>query len=137
MATFRPLSEAPFGMPQPPTPDPPGYYAGWPLANVGKRVASAAIDYVGLWFGFVMAIGFLSALVARLSTESLGSAAGTWMVFVAWAVIIWNSDFRQGRSGQSFGKQIMGLRTVDVTNLGPPGRLSCMSRSLGLLFDVG
>jgi uncharacterized RDD family membrane protein YckC len=137
MATFRPLSEAPFGMPQPPTPDPPGYYAGWPLANVGKRLASAAIDYVGLWFGFVMAIGFLSALVAKVSTEGLGSAAGTWMVFVAWAVIIWNSDFRQGRTGQSFGKQIMGLRTVDVTNLGPPGRLSCMSRDLGLLFDVG
>jgi uncharacterized RDD family membrane protein YckC len=124
-------------MPQPSAPDPPGYYAGWPLANVGKRLGAAVIDYPVLWFGLIMAVSFVSNVVAAVSTEGLGSAAGAWAVFVAWAIIVWNGDFRQGRSGQSFGKQIMGLRTVDMTNLGPPGRLSCMSRSLGLLFDVG
>jgi uncharacterized RDD family membrane protein YckC len=137
MATFRPLSEAPFGMPQPPTPDPPGYYGGWPLAGVVKRLGAAAIDYPVLWFGLIMAVSFVSNVVAAVSTEGAGSAAGAWAVFVAWAIIVWNGDFRQGRSGQSFGKQIMGLRTVDMANLGTPGRVSCMSRSLGLLFDVG
>src|SRR5512146_300492 len=133
---FPPLSQGPFGMPQLRGEDPPGYYYGWPLAGVVKRLGSAFIDYVLVWFALLIGIGLIGRGAATAGSD-VGSATAGWLFVVAYAAQFWNFIVRQGRSGQSFGKQLMGTRLIATSNLAAPGKAACFARNLALLVDVG
>src|SRR5512135_2914811 len=134
---FPPLSQGPFGLPQPQGEDPPGYYYGWPLARVVKRLGSAFIDYVLVWFALLILIGLIGRGAATAQGGKIGSVTAFWLFVVAYAAQFWNFIVRQGRSGQSFGKQLMGTRLVTTSNLAAPGKAACGARNLALLVDVG
>src|SRR5512135_297294 len=134
---FPPLSQTPFGMPQPQGEDPPGYYYGWPLAGVVKRLGSAFIDYVLVWFALLILIGLIGRGAAAAQGGKIGSVTAFWLFVVAYAGQCWNYIVRQGRSGQSFGKQLMGTRLIATSNLAAPGKAACFARNLALLVDVG
>lgn len=133
---FPPLSQTPFGLPPPQGADPPGYYYGWPLAGVGKRVGSAVIDYVLVWFALLLVIGLIGRGAATAGGD-VGSVTALWLFVVAYAAQCWNFIVRQGRSGQSLGKQLMGTRLIATSNLAAPGKAACFARSLALLVDAG
>src|SRR5512147_2142761 len=119
---FPPLSQGPFGMPQPPGEDPPGYYFGWPLAGVLKRLGSAFIDYVLVWFALLIVIGLIGRGAATAQGGQIGSVTAFWLFVVAYAAQCWNFIVRQGRNGQSFGKQLMGTRLIATSNLAAPAK---------------
>jgi uncharacterized RDD family membrane protein YckC len=74
--------------------------------------------------------GVLAALVIDGDQEELGAGGGIAMIggfLVAFGVWVWNRIVQQGRTGQSFGKKVTGLRVVDAHT----GQLIGMGKNLG------
>jgi uncharacterized RDD family membrane protein YckC len=102
---------------------PPGQLAGWPI-----RVGASLLDSLILMIPTF--VGIISALVIDGDQEELGSGGGIAMVggfFVAFLVWVWNRVIQQGRTGQSFGKKLTGLKVVDAQT----GQLIGMGKNLG------
>jgi uncharacterized RDD family membrane protein YckC len=102
---------------------PPGELAGWPI-----RVGAYILDYliVGIpWF-----IGIILALALDGDSDQLGPQGGASMgvgfllTFLLW---VWSRVIQQGRTGQSFGKRLTGLRIVHAQT----GQLIGMGANLG------
>ncbi|MDX2971633.1 RDD family protein [Kribbella solani] len=88
----------------------PGRLADWPI-----RVGAYLLD--ALLTAIPSIAGVLIALVIDGNKEDLGPGGGLAMVggfLLAFAVWVWNRIVRQGRTGQSFGKKVTGLRIVDA-----------------------
>nr|WP_272956603.1 RDD family protein [Kribbella solani] len=84
--------------------------ADWPI-----RVGAYLLD--ALLTAIPSIAGVLIALVIDGNKEDLGPGGGLAMVggfVLAFVVWVWNRIVRQGRTGQSFGKKVTGLRIVDA-----------------------
>jgi uncharacterized RDD family membrane protein YckC len=97
-----------------PSPFPPAY--GLPvLATYGQRVGSFLID-VGIPTAVFLVLLFAAAgsgdAAVVVTVYGLGSLA-------LLAFVVWNSGYRQGTTGQSIGKQWLGVRLVGA-NTGMP-----------------
>jgi uncharacterized RDD family membrane protein YckC len=127
----------------PPAPDPngrprPGQGAytpaayGFPLlAAYGQRVASYLID-VGIPAGVLVIV-----LMAALGSDGVGvqSAAYVLAALLALAFVVWNSGYRQGRTGQSIGKRALGVRLVTLATGQPVGFGPSLGRQLAHVLD--
>ncbi len=99
-----------------------GYHHGARLATWPWRVAAGVIDYGITWF---------------LPAKLLGTHFPTLTLWLVAILIGFNSGFMQGRTSQSLGKRILGLRTirseVDTHSgeplAGYPGVLRCLLRA--------
>lgn len=102
---------------------PPGQLAGW-----GSRVGASLLDY--LVAAIPVAIGWVVGLVLANSLEEMGQA-GTLAVTIGYlgffAIHIWNRVVQQGRTGQSLGKRIVGLKVVSPDT----GQLIGIGRTFG------
>jgi uncharacterized RDD family membrane protein YckC len=109
-------------------------YASW-----GTRLGAYLLD--GLLVFLVMVVPLVAGLVVAFRdveidpvTDELTSfdAAGLLIVAlglaVGLAVELWNRVFRQGRRGQSLGKQALGITVVAATHGGPIGLASSFGR---------
>jgi uncharacterized RDD family membrane protein YckC len=113
---------------QPPGSEPPGQFQGHPLAGWGPRAGAALIDALGLFYG-PMILGMLIAAVAggieQTPTGSEPTDTGALfigvMATIAIALGIYNVCVRQGRTGQTFGKQLLGIRLVRMSDGQPVG----------------
>ncbi|GAA4560354.1 RDD family protein [Pseudonocardia xishanensis] len=115
---------APYPSPQfPPLPIPD--YAPW-----GARVGSALID--GLIPGVIAGVGALSVLFGSLDVVLIVASV---CYVAAFAFALWNSCYRQGRTGQSLGKQVMGTRLVRLRDGGPLGFWPTLGRQLAHVLD--
>jgi uncharacterized RDD family membrane protein YckC len=118
-------------------PPPPGYHGTPlpPLAHWGMRVGAFLIDLLLIVPGYVVA-GIGSAF-----TDSSGSPTvlGLLLVFVgyvaAFAVALWNLTFRQGRTGWSVGKQVLGIRLLAERSMQPLGPGLTFVRGLAHVLD--
>ncbi|MEU4193425.1 RDD family protein [Kribbella sp. NPDC026611] len=102
---------------------PPGRLADWPI-----RVGASLLDSLLTLIPSVA--GVIAALAINGNRDELGAAGGVAMVggfLLAFLVWVWNRIITQGRTGQSFGKKITGLRIVDQTT----GQLIGFGRNLG------
>jgi uncharacterized RDD family membrane protein YckC len=105
-----------------------GYMAAAKLASWPWRLASGAIDYVPL----ILIVDFFSSMHVVV----LG--------FLITAVLILaNSVYMQGTTGQSLGKRIVGTRLVSAIDTGPfeftfvyPGIGRCLGRQLAHGVDL-
>ena len=88
-------------------------YAAWP-----RRAAAAVVD-VALLYPFDLAVG---ALLARTGNTNTGGLIATGIYASALAFAIWNVVFRQGRTGQSVGKRLLGIRRSPRRPPGPSAR---------------
>lgn len=117
---------APYGQypPQPVLPRPD--YTSW-----GSRVGSALVD--GLIPGVVASLG----LVGLAFSSDAGVVLGIAVVFslAAFVLALWNSCYRQGRTGQSLGKQLMGTRLVRARDGGTLGFWATLARQLAHVLD--
>ena len=107
-------------------PQPPARYGFPMLATYGQRVGGFLID-IGIPGGLLAVV-----LIAALATRDIivigivypGAAA------VGLAFLLWNSGYRQGRSGQSLGKSALGIRLVQDEH-GRAGRVRPGVRAAG------
>jgi uncharacterized RDD family membrane protein YckC len=98
-------------------------YQGQPLASWGSRVVSYLID---LLFGLLLSVpGGVMIGVGAAATHGGARVAliavGSVLLVVGAVVQVWQSGWRQGARGQSWGKSVTGLRTVSAESMRPIG----------------
>jgi uncharacterized RDD family membrane protein YckC len=99
-----------------------GPTAGADFASWGSRVGAWLIDaliaFVPLLIGYVV-------FVASIGSDDSPSAVGGVLLFLGWAgwlaVIVWNLGYKQGTTGQSIGKGVLGIKVVGVNTRMPIG----------------
>lgn len=106
-------------------PPPPGAQGGWgdlpagahggaaPYAEWIKRVGGYLVDVAVLMPAYLVAI--IGAALATTDNSVLGAVG--WVIVAAGYVgaiglAIWNMILRQGRTGWSIGKQVIGIRLI-------------------------
>ncbi|MGI5128762.1 RDD family protein [Pseudonocardia sp. CA-107938] len=125
----QPYGQQPYGQ--------PGYGVApqvAPLAEWPARAAAALIDggipAVAALVGFFL-VGLLVYVTQSLSLAFLGV-----LVYVALiAFTIWNQCYRQGVTGQSIGKKIVGLKLVGMQSGAPIGFGGAFLRQLAHFLD--
>jgi uncharacterized RDD family membrane protein YckC len=116
--------------------DPPGYYMGRVLANWPQRVGAYLID--DLIAGIP---AFLALILFSGSTPEETASAGAVLVssllyLVSLGIWIYNRAILQGRTGQSWGKQVLKLRLVRMADGQPMGGLMAFFRDLLHILDA-
>lgn len=111
------------------------YGADWPYADWGSRVAACLLDILSVLVPVVLAV-FAGGIVG-LITKSAGTGATVIMVFSAAALVQFSYDryVRAGKTGQSFGKRVAGLRLADERTGQPIGPATALGRDLAHLVD--
>jgi uncharacterized RDD family membrane protein YckC len=105
---------------------PPGQLAGWPI-----RVGASLLD--GLIAAIPAIIGGVAALVIDGDQDQLGAGGGLAFALgylCSFAIAVWNRVVQQGRTGQSFGKKVTGLKVVHAET----GQLIGIGSTLGREF---
>jgi uncharacterized RDD family membrane protein YckC len=113
-------------LPRPP--EPSGYVL---LATYGQRVGAFLVD-IGIPGGVAVMI-----LLAVLGTRDLALILGVYggATVLAMAFMLWNSGYLQGRTGQSLGKRLLGIRLVSRCNCRPVGFGRAVVRQFAHLLD--
>lgn len=136
----------------------PAYRGGspWgPLAGWGTRAAAMLLDSLLQLLGMVpYVVGLILFVVGAPDSGSDGrygdytpAKEGSTGLMVAGGLLvlaglllmlgiqIWNRAFRQGRTGQSMGKRVMGIRLVDEATGQPIGAGMAFVRDLAHTLD--
>jgi uncharacterized RDD family membrane protein YckC len=95
---------------------PPGQLAGWPI-RVGASLLDSLIPILPMIIGSIAALAVSSSGDPGTS-DKLGTAGGVLLVggyLVGVVLAFWNRVIRQGRTGQSIGKKLTGLKIVSET----------------------
>ena len=117
-------------------PDQPGYYMGRTLANWPQRVGAYLIDYL------IAAIpAFLAVLLFSGTDPGESPSAGAGVVafllyLISLGIWIYNRAILQGRTGQSWGKQVLNLRLVRMADGQPMGGGMSFVRDLAHIIDA-
>lgn len=118
-----------------------------------RRVAATVVDWLPIVALALLAVALVwltrnRACDADPSIRDLGPQCGdagatttSQAAFVAcWAACVgyalWNFGLRQGRSGASIGKSLLGIRLVDATTRAPIGFWRSVIRQLTHVLDV-
>lgn len=153
-----------YGYPPAPGPGYPPVFAFAPLPPLATwpyRVAALLIDQivpgllglVGLAIWLPGYIRFIRALTesaaangghAVMAATPFGPGYLTLMLLslAGFGFSLWNRTFRQGRTGQSLGKQLLGLRLLSERTMAPVGAGTAFLRELahyldGAVMDLG
>jgi uncharacterized RDD family membrane protein YckC len=122
-AEARQTGQEPRAAPPAPMEGPPSpLYQGQPLASWGSRVGAYLLDVLfGLLLevpgGVLVGVGAATHGGVRVALLTVGSV----LLAVGVIVQIWQSGWRQGARGQSWGKSVTGLRTVSAETMRPIG----------------
>lgn len=119
---------APAGYPPPPG---RGATASTAYASWGQRVLATLVDA-----GIPAAVALLVILPLSAVGDLTLLLSVSGVVYLAlFAFAIWNSGYRQGTTGQSIGKKIVGTRLVRVSDLQPVGFGLAIGRQLLHVVD--
>jgi uncharacterized RDD family membrane protein YckC len=115
--------------------DQPGYYMGRQLANWPQRVAAYLIDNL-----IALIPAFLAVLLFSGSgpgeTANAGAALVAFLLYlVSLGIWIYNRAIQAGRTGQSWGKQVLNLRLVRMADGQPMGGGMAFLRDLLHILD--
>ena len=116
--------------------DPPGYYMGRVLANWPQRVGAYLID--DLIAGIP---AFLALILFSGSSSDETASAGAVLVssllyLLSLGIWIYNRAILMGRTGQSWGKQVLKLRLVRMADGQPMGGGMAFLRDLLHILDA-
>jgi uncharacterized RDD family membrane protein YckC len=115
--------------------DQAGFFMGRPLANWLQRVGAYLIDYL------IAGIpGFLAFLLFSGTDPNEPPSAGAGLVafllyLVSLGIWVYNRWILQGRTGQSWGKQVLNLRLVRMSDGQPIGGGMAFVRDLAHILD--
>ncbi len=142
------MSNYPAGPPQQ-YPAPGAGWAGQPMAPQVTyapwilRVAAYVIDYLAIWLVpfvlFIFAIVTGEAVVRggeeTIDPTPLGSVVAGVGVVLLIGLWIWNRLIRQGKTGQSIGKQVMKIRLIKSDTGLPVGAGTALLREICHALD--
>ena len=112
--------------------EPAGYYMGHKLASWPQRVGAFLIDYLVI----VVPIGIAIALVSGGRNDSSGPGLIAGLLYlVATGLWIYNRWILAGRTGQSWGKQALGLKLLRMDNGQPIGGGMAFVRDIAHILD--
>jgi uncharacterized RDD family membrane protein YckC len=124
---------------EPSRPEAPGGGSPQPLSGHGFPLLATYGQRVG---GFLIDIGIPGGLLAVVLMAALATkdVIVIGLVFPAAAVVgpafvLWNSGYRQGHSGQSLGKAVLGTRLVGMGTGDPVGFGRAVGRQVAHLLD--
>jgi uncharacterized RDD family membrane protein YckC len=145
-----PQSQPPYGQPQPygapqpgygqpPAPaaggyvaDQPGYYMGRALANWPQRVGAYLVDYIPAFLAVILFSGTDPG-----ETPSAGAGFVAFLLYLlSLGIWIYNRAILAGRTGQSWGKQVLNLRLVRMADGQPMGGGMAFVRDLAHILDA-
>jgi uncharacterized RDD family membrane protein YckC len=127
-----------------------GYGATAGYANWFKRVGAYLIDQIAtsiaglpLWIGYGMLVASTETTTNADGTVSttMDDPSGTSLVLILLGVItslaffVWNSCIRQGRTGYSIGKSVLGIKLVGERTGQPIGAGLSFVRQLAHIVD--
>ena len=142
--------QPPYGSPQPPgygqppaapaaggyVPDQPGYYMGRTLANWPQRVGAYLIDYLIAAIPAFLAVILFSGTDPG-ETPSAGAGLIAFLLYMcSLGIWLYNRSIMMGRTGQSWGKQVLNLRLVRMADGQPMGGGMCFVRDLLHILDA-
>lgn len=125
-----------------------------PVAGFGSRAGALIIDTLLTLIGLIpFVIGAVLLVVAAPDTDEFGyaidgsgngglAATGGILMFLGVVVMIgiqvWNRIFKMGRTGQSVGKKMLGLKLVNEQTGQPIGAMQSFLRELlgGLINQI-
>jgi uncharacterized RDD family membrane protein YckC len=136
----------------PPPPPPPGLQGGWgdapapgtpdgygapaPYAEWIKRVGGYLVDVAVLVPAYAVAlIGVAIASADNDAVSIVGTLIAIAGYLAAIGVAIWNMIVRQGRTGWSIGKQVIGIRLIGERTGQPIGPALTFVRALCHVLD--
>jgi uncharacterized RDD family membrane protein YckC len=130
-----------YGQPVPPAggyvPDQPGYYMGRSLANWPQRVGAYLIDYLIAAIPAFLAVLLFGGTSSGGNDPNAGASAIAFLLYlVSLGVWIYNRAIQQGRTGQSWGKQVLNLRLVRMADGQPMGGGMAFVRDLAHIIDA-
>lgn len=109
-------------------------YASWI-----SRVGGALVDYLLILPGYVV-MGFGGHFLDSSPDASASGLVGWGLAFLGVAlwlgVVIWNQFIRQGRTGWSVGKQVVGIRLLSARTGQPIGAGMAFVRQLAHILDT-
>lgn len=123
-----------YGAPPPAAPyQQQGPVGGVQVASWGQRAIGTLWDFVYLWPGWVTAIvGYIILGIGAGGDSGALAGLGGLVVFVGFALFVWrlvvNYILDQGRTGWTYGKRKVGIRTVRIDDGQPSGVGSCVGR---------
>ena len=124
-----------YGAPPPPQPYAQAMFGGY--ASWSQRAGATLWDFVYLWPGWVTGIvGYLLIIVGAAQGEGGSAGAliglGALASLVGAALMIWrtiiNYMLDQGRTGYTYGKRKLGIRTIREQDGQSSGVGSCVAR---------
>lgn len=132
----------------------PNAYASW-----GQRAGAYLLDQLVSWLVGLVFLGGLVMLISELHFEEVasneytvhwkdGSAPGSALLVMGVGLLlllafgIYNWGYRQGTTGSTIGKKIVGIQVVNEATMRPLGTLMSIVRQLvhfvdGLFFSIG
>ena len=115
--------------------DQPGYYMGRQLAYWPQRVAAYLIDnLIALIPAFLAVLLFSGSSPGE--TANAGAALVAFLLYlVSLGIWIYNRAIQAGRTGQSWGKQVLNLRLVRMADGQPMGGGMAFLRDLLHILD--
>src|ERR671915_174283 len=117
-------------------PDQAGYYMGRALANWPQRVGAYLIDYLIAAIPAFLAVILFSGTDPG-ETPSAGASVVAFLLYlVSLGIWIYNRAIQQGRTGQSWGKQVLNLRLVRMADGQPMGGGMAFVRDLAHIVDA-
>src|SRR6266511_2402584 len=111
----------------------PGYYMGHQLANWIQRVGAYLIDFAAYFVAVVVA----AVLQANAGPDGSGTAVliSSLLYLAAIGIWIYNRCILAGRTGQSWGKQALGLKLLRMDNGQPIGGGMAFVRDIAHILD--
>jgi uncharacterized RDD family membrane protein YckC len=116
--------------------DPPGYYMGRVLANWPQRVGAYLIDDLIAGIPAFLALILFSGSTADETASAGPVLVSSLLYLVSLGIWIYNRAILQGRTGQSWGKQVLKLRLVRMADGQPVGGLMAFVRDLLHILDA-
>jgi uncharacterized RDD family membrane protein YckC len=118
--------------------------ASAPLAGWWRRVGASLLDsllvMVPYFVGGMIALALMETVPDPLggTNEQFTPGSGVSLalgLLVALGLVVWNRYFRQGRRGQSLGKQALGIRLVSAREGQPIGAGLAFGRDIAHFLD--
>lgn len=116
--------------------DPPGYYMGRVLANWPQRVGAYLIDDLIAGIPAFLALILFSGTAPGETPNTGAVLVSSLLYLLSLGIWIYNRAILQGRTGQSWGKQVLKLRLVRMADGQPMGGGMAFVRDLAHIIDA-
>jgi uncharacterized RDD family membrane protein YckC len=118
-------------------PDQPGYYMGRTLANWPQRVGAYLIDYLIAAIPAFLAVLLFGGTSSGGNDPNAGAGLVAFLLYLtSLGIWLYNRAIMMGRTGQSWGKQVLNLRLVRMADGQPMGGAMCFVRDLCHILDA-